>query len=324
MNTRRFALASLATGFALALSPSADAGDYPVKALRLIVPFPPGAGTDMFGRTIAQKLNEHMGQSVVVDNKPGAGATLGSDVVAKSLPDGYTLLLSTTSHAINPSVYPSLPYDTLKDFATVTQVANVPTVLVVHPSVPVKTVQELVSFAKAKPGALNVGSSGSGTIFHLAAELIKSMAGIDMVHVPFKGGGPAMAALLGGEVNVLFETTLTVVPQAKAAKLRPLAVGSVKRSSAFPELPTIAESGFPGFSAVNWYGMYVRNGTPKQIVDRLNQEIVRALNLPDVRERFASQGADLVGNTPEQHAVFLKSEMDKWQRIARQANVKID
>ncbi len=324
MSTRRFALASLATGFALALSPSANASDYPVKALRLIVPFPPGAGTDMFGRTIAQKLHENMGQSVVVENKPGGGATLGSDVVAKSQPDGYTLLLSTTSHAINPSVYPSLPYDTLKDFATVTQVANVPTVLVVHPSVPVKTVQELVSFAKAKPGALNVGSSGSGTIFHLAAELLKSMAGIDMVHVPFKGGGPAMTALLGGEVNVLFETTLTVVPQAKAGKLRPLAVGSLKRSSTFPELPTIAESGFPGFSAVNWYGVYVSNGTPKQIVDRLNQEIVRALNLPDVRERFASQGADLVGNTPEQHAVFLKSEMDKWQRIARLANVKAD
>ncbi len=324
MSTHRFALASLATGFALSLSPAADAGGYPEKALRLIVPFPPGAGTDMFGRTIAQKLNEHMGQSVVVENKPGGGATLGTDVVAKSQPDGYTLLLSTTSHAINPSVYPSLPYDTLKDFATVTEVATVPTVLIVHPSVPVKTVQQLVLFAKAHPGALNVGSSGSGTVFHLAAEMLKSMAGIDMVHVPFKGGGPALAALLGGEVNVLFETTLTVAPQAKAGKLRPLAVGTLTRSSVFPELPTIAESGFPGFSAENWYGIYVSSGTPKQIVYRLNQEIVRALNLPDVHERFASQGADLVGNTPEQHAAFLKSEMDKWQRVARQANVKVD
>lgn len=324
MSTRRFALVSLAMGLAPAFPSSADAASYPMKPLRLIVPFPPGAGTDMFARTIAQKLYEQMGQSVVVENKPGGGATLGTDVAAKSLPDGYTLLLSTTSHAINPSVYPSLPYDTLKDFATVTQVANVPTVLVVHPSVPVKTVQELVSFAKAKPGALNFGSAGSGTVFHLAAELLKSMAGIEMVHVPYKGGGPAIAALLGGEVNVLFETTLTVASQAKAGKLRPLAVGSLKRSNAFPDLPTIAESGFAGFNAVNWYGMYVRSGTPRQIVDRLNHEIVRALNLPDVRERFASQGADLVGNTPEQHAVFLKSEMDKWQRVARQANVKVD
>jgi tripartite-type tricarboxylate transporter receptor subunit TctC len=324
MSIRRFVLSSIVTGFAVALSPSADAGAYPEKALRLVVPFPPGAGTDMFGRTIAHKLHEHMGQSVVVENKPGGGATLGSDVVAKSQPDGYTLLLSTTSHAINPSVYPSLPYDTLKDFATVTEVATVPTVLIVHPSVPVRTVQELVSFAKAKPGALNVGSSGSGTVFHLAAEMLKSMARIDMVHVPFKGGGPAIAALLGGEVNVLFETTLTVAPQAKAGKLRPLAVGTLTRSSVFPQLPTIAESGFPDFSAENWYGIYVSTGTPKQIVYRLNQEIVRALNLPDVRERFASQGAELVGNTPEQHAIFLRSEIDKWQRIAHLAHVKAD
>jgi tripartite-type tricarboxylate transporter receptor subunit TctC len=278
----------------------------------------------MFARVLAHKLSESLGQPVVVDNRPGGGAIIGTDIVAKSPPDGYTLLLSTTSHAINPSVYSKLPYDTLRDFATVTQVATVPIVLVVHPSLPVKTPQELVAFARSRPGELNVGSSGSGTVFHLAAELLKSTAGIDMVHVPFKGGSPALAALLANQVNVLFETSLTVGPQAKAGKLRPLALGGWKRSSAMPELPTMAESGFPGFSAENWYGVYVPAGTPREIVKRLNRDIVNALGQPDVRERFASQGAELIGNTPEQHEEFLKAEMAKWARIARLADAHAD
>ena len=309
---------------AVAFSAALHAQAFPGKPLHLVVPFPPGAGTDMFARVLAQKLSESLGQPVVVDNKPGGGATIGTDFVAKSPPDGYTLLLSTTSHAINPSVYSKLPYDTLRDFATVTQVATVPTVLVVHPSLPVKTPQELVAFARSSPGKLNVGSSGSGTVFHLAAELMKSMAGLEMVHVPFKGGGPALAALLANHVNVLFETSLTVTEYAKAGKLRMLAVGSPKRSSAMPELPTMAESGFPGFSAENWYGVYVPAGTSREIVTRLNRDIVKALNQPDVRERFASQGAELIGNTPEQHEEFLKAEMAKWARIARLADAHAD
>jgi tripartite-type tricarboxylate transporter receptor subunit TctC len=309
---------------AVAFSAVVHAQAFPSKPLRLVVPFPPGAGTDMFARVLAHKLSESLGQPVVVDNRPGGGATIGTDIVAKSPPDGYTLLLSTTSHAINPSVYSKLPYDTLRDFATVTQVATVPIVLVVHPSLPVTTAQELVAFARSRPGELNVGSSSSGTVFHLAAELLKSTAGIDMVHVPFKGGSPALAALLANQVNVLFETSLTVGPQAKAGKLRPLAVGGLKRSSAMPELPTLAESGFPGFSAENWYGVYVPAGTPREIVKRLNRDIVNALSQPDVRERFASQGAELIGNTPEQHEEFLKAEMAKWARIARLADARAD
>jgi tripartite-type tricarboxylate transporter receptor subunit TctC len=309
---------------AVAFSAAVHAQAFPSKPLRLVVPFPPGAGTDMFARVLAHKLNESLGQPVVVDNRPGGGAIIGSDIVAKSPPDGYTLLLSTTSHAINPSVYSKLPYDTLRDFATVTQVATVPIVLVVHPSLPVTTAQELVALARSRPGQLNVGSSSSGTVFHLAAELFKLTAGIDMVHVPFKGGSPALAALLANQVNVLFETSLTVGPQAKAGKLRPLAVGGLKRSSAMPELPTLAESGFPGFSAENWYGVYVPAGTPREIVKRLNRDIVNALSQPEVRERFASQGAELIGNTPEQHEEFLKAEMTKWARIARLAHARAD
>jgi tripartite-type tricarboxylate transporter receptor subunit TctC len=309
---------------AVAFSALLNAQAFPNKGLRLVVPFPPGAGTDMFARVLALKLSESLGQPVVVDNRPGGGAIIGTDIVAKSPPDGYTLLLSTTSHAINPSVYSKLPYDTLRDFATVTQVATVPTVLVVHSSLPVTTAQDLVAFARSRPGELNVGSAGSGTVFHLAAELFKSMAGIDMVHVPFKGGAAALAALLANQVNVLFETSLTVGPQVKAGKLRPLAVGSLKRSSAMPELPTLAESGFPGFSAENWYGVYVPAGTPREIVKRLNHDIVNALSQPDVRERFESQGAELIGNTPEQHEEFLKVEMAKWAWIARLANAHAD
>jgi tripartite-type tricarboxylate transporter receptor subunit TctC len=301
-----------------------SAQPFPIKPLHLVVPFPPGAGTDMFARVIAAKLGESLGQPVVVDNKPGAGATIGTEFVAKSAPDGYTLLLSTASHAINPSVYSRLPYDTLKDFVNVTEVATVPIVLVVHPSVPARSVKELVDYAKSRPGELNMGSSSNGTVFHLAGELFKSMAGIDMVHVKFNGGGPALTALLGGQVNVLFETSLTVQTYAKAGRLRVLAVGSPRRAPGLPDVPTLAESGFPDFSAENWYGVYAPAGTPHEIVMRLNHEIVRALNLPEVKERFASQGADLVGSTPEQHTAFLKAEMEKWKGIVRLSHATVD
>ena len=309
---------------ALIASPTTLAQSYPNKPLHIVVPFPPGAGTDMFARAIGAKLSESFGQAVLVDNKPGGGATIGTDFVAKSAPDGYTMLLSTASHSINPAVYSKLPYDTLKDFATITQVANVPIVLVVNPSVPVHSLKELMTLAKAKPGELNMGSSGSGTVFHLAGELLKTMAGIDMVHVPFKGGGPAITALIGGQVQVLFETTLTVSPQVKAGRMRALAVGSLRRAPSMPDVPTINESGYPGFSAENWYGAYVPAGTPRDIVMKLNHEIVKALHLSDVMERFASQGAELIANTPEQHATFLMAEIKKWERIAKLANARAD
>ena len=304
--------------------PAAIAQSYPNKSLRIVVPFPPGAGTDMFARVIAAKLGESLGQAVVVDNKAGAGATIGTDFVAKSAPDGYTLLLSTASHAINPAVYAKLPYDTLKDFVTVTQVANVPTVLVVHPSVPANSLKELVVLAKARPGELNFGSASSGSVFHLAGEMLKSMADIDLVHIPFKGGGPALTALLGAQVQVLFETTLTVLPYVKSGKMKALAVGSLRRTTSMPDVPTVAESGYPDFSAENWYGVYAPAGTPRDILVKLNHEIVKALNLPEVKERFTAQGADIIANTPEQHAAFLKAEMEKWARIAKLSNVKAD
>ncbi len=297
---------------------------YPHRPLHLVVPFPPGAGTDMFARVIANKLGESMGQQVLVENKPGGGATIGTEFVAKAAPDGYTLLISTASHAINPSVFRKLPYDTLRDFASVTEVATVPIVLVVNPSVPAHTVRELVDLAKAAPGKLNMGSSSNGTVFHLAGEMLKSMAGIDMVHIPFSGGGPALTALLSGQVDVLFETSLTVQAYAKAGKLRILAVGSQERVPSLPDVPTLSESGLPGFSAENWYGIYAPAGTPREIVVKLNHEIVKALNLPDVKERFTSQGADLVGNTPEQHTAFLKGQMEKWNGIVRVSHVTVD
>jgi tripartite-type tricarboxylate transporter receptor subunit TctC len=318
-----FIAACLAVG-SLATPTPALAEGYPSKPLHLVVPFPPGAGTDMFARAIAAKLNDSLGHPVIVDNKPGAGATIGTDFVAKAAPDGYTLLLSTASQAINPGVYFKLPYNTLKDFATVTQVANVPTVLLVHASVPANSLQELVALAKAKPGSLNMGSSGNGSVFHLAGELFKSMAGIDIVHVPFKGGIPALTALVGGQVQVLFETTLTVQPFVKAGKIRALAIGGAKRSASMPDVPTMAESGYPGFAADNWYGVYAPAGTPSDIVARLNLEIVKALNMPDVKERFTAQGADIVANSPAQHLAFLNAELEKWAKIARLSNAKVD
>jgi tripartite-type tricarboxylate transporter receptor subunit TctC len=320
----KFPLAMLLASCLLSLQIPVWAQPYPHKPLRLVVPFPPGAGTDMFARVIANKLGDSMGQEVVVENKAGGGATIGTEFVARSAPDGYTLLISTASHAINPSVYRKLPYDTLKDFVSVTELATVPIVLVVNPSVPAHSVKELVDLAKAAPGKLNIGSSSSGTVFHLAGELFKSMAGIDMVHIPFSGGGPALAALLGGQIDVLFETSLTVQAYAKAGKLRILAVGSEQRVRGMPDVPTLSESGFPGFSAENWYGIYAPAGTPHEIVMKLNHEIVKALSLPDVKERFASQGADLVGNTPEQHTAFLKAEMGKWKGIVRISHATVD
>ena len=308
----------------LSVQAPAWAQPYPHKPLHLVVPFPPGAGTDMFARVVANKLGDSMGQQVVVENKPGGGATIGTEFVARSAPDGYTLLISTASHAINPSVFSRLRYDTLKDFVSVTELATVPIVLVVNPSVPARSVKDLVDLAKAAPAKLNMGSSSNGTVFHLAGELFKSMAGIDMVHIPFSGGGPALMALLGGQIDVLFETSLTVQAYAKAGKLRILAVGSEQRAPGLPDVPTMAESGFPGFSAENWYGIYAPAGTPREIVMKLNHEIVKALNLPDVKERFASQGANLVGNTPEQHTAFLKAEMGKWNRIVRLSHATVD
>lgn len=308
-----------------ALSPATGiAQTYPTKSIRLIIPYPPGGGTDIIGRTVAQKLSEAFSQQVMVDNRGGAGGTIGTDIVAKSGADGYTLLMVPTSHVINPSIYPSLPYDTVKDFAPIALAASATIVLVSHPSVPVKSVKELIAFAKARPGQLNFGSAGNGTVFHLTGELFKRQAGIDLVHVPFKGGGPTVAAVAGGQITLSFETMLALFPHIQAHRVRALAVTGAKRSSVMPELPTIAESGFPTIVAENWYGFYAPAGTPKPVIDKLNTEIVKILKQPDVKTRFQGLGTEVMGSTPEELGAYVGREMAKWSKTAKEAGARVD
>jgi len=320
----------LAAGFAAAIvaaiaaASSAFAQPYPSKPIRLVVPYSPGAGTDTIARILAQKTGEALGQQVVIDNRPGAGGTIGTEVVAKSPPDGYTLLFAPTSHAINPGIYQRLGYDTLKDFAPISVVASLPVVLAVEPSVQANSVKELVALAKSKPGGLTMASSGNGTVFHLTGELFKGAAGIDIVHVPFKGGAPAVAALLGGQVSMTFETSVTLVPHIRSGKLRALGVASAKRIALLPDVPTLGESGFPGILAENWYGLYAPAGTPKEAITRLYAELDRAIHSPDVRDKLAQQGAEIRENTPEQTAAFLRSEMAKWAKVIKDSGAKLD
>jgi tripartite-type tricarboxylate transporter receptor subunit TctC len=306
------------------LPASVIAQTYPVKQIRLVIPYPPGGGTDIIGRTVAQKLSDTLGQQVMVDNRGGAGGTIGTDVVAKAGADGYTLLMVPTSHVINPSIYPKLPYDTVKDFAPIALAASATIVLVSHPSVPVKSVKELITLAKARPGELNFGSAGNGTVFHLTGELFKRQAGIELVHVPFKGGGPTVAAIAGGEITLTFETMLALFPHIQSGRVRALAVTGAKRSSVMPELPTIAESGFPSIIAENWYGFYAPAGTPKPVVDKLNAEIVKILKQPDVKTRFQGLGTEVMGSTPDELGAYVGREMAKWSKTAKEAGARVD
>ncbi len=310
---------------AFSLSHTASAQIYPAKPVRMVVPFPAGGPTDIVGRTIAQKLSETLGQAVIVDNRAGAGGVIGTELVAKSPPDGYTLLLGSISGlAVAMTLYPQRGYDSLKDFAPVTQAVTVTNILVVHPSLPVRNVKELLALARTKPGALNYASSGSGTVTHLAGELFKTLGRVNIVHVPFKGGAPALTALMSGEVQMSYENSLIVVPHIKAGKLRALAVTGAQRSKLMPELPTIAEGGLPGYNASGWYGYVVPAAVPKDIVARLNADITRILRMPDVVERLSSQGAEPAGGTPEQFGAFIRSEIDKWAKLVKTANMKAD
>jgi tripartite-type tricarboxylate transporter receptor subunit TctC len=322
---RLVALVSNAAGVVLLCVAAAALGQiYPAKPLRLVIPYPPGGGTDIIGRIVAQKLAENVGQQVLVDNRGGAGGTIGTEIVARSVPDGYTLLMVPTSHVINPSIYAKLPYDTVKDFAPITYAASATILLVVHPSVPAQSVKELIALARQRPRDIHFGSAGNGTVFHLTGELFKRQAGIDMVHVPFKGGGPTIASLVGGQVTVAFETMLALQPFVKAGKARAIAVTSAKRSSVLPNVPTTVEAGFPGIIAENWYGFYAPAATSKDIVTRLNSEIVKILRAPDIRERFNAQGAEIVASTPEQLAEFVRGEIAKWARTAREAGARVE
>ena len=314
-----------AASAALAQSASTSSGQaYPSRPVRLVVPYPPGGGTDIIGRVVAQKIGDSMGQQVVVDNRGGAGGVIGTEIVARALPDGYTLLMAPTSHVINPSIYSKLPYDTLKDFAPITLAASATIVLAVHPSVQAKTLKELIALARAKPGEINFGSAGNGTVFHLAGELLKRQAGVEMTHVPFKGGGPTVASLAGGQISAAFETMLALAPHIRSGKVRGLAVTSTQRSSVMPELPTTVELGFPGIVAENWYGFYAPAGTPKPIVTRVSAEIVKSLKLPEVKERFQGLGTEVIGSTPGELDDFVRKELVKWSRTAKEAGARVE
>ena len=315
-------LAALCCGLALSV---VHAQSYPSKPIRLIVPFPPGGGNDVIARVIAQKLTERLGQQVVVDNRAGANGIVGLQALMQSPPDGYTLAVGAAGPlAVNPSLYDKLPYDPLKDFSPITNMVNYPLLLVVHPSVPAKTTQDLVNLAKAKPKQLYFASPGSGNSGHLAGELLNSMANVQTVHVPYKGQGPALSDLISGQVQMLYSSIPSVLPQVKSGQLNALAVGSAKRVPSLPDIPTISESGVPGYEAYSWVGMVAPAKTPKDIVNRLNREIVDILKQKDVSEKLNQQGALPVGDSPEQFAAYIKAEIDKWGAVVRAANIKAD
>ncbi len=307
------------------VSISVQAQNYPNKPIRLIVPFPPGGGNDVIARLIAQKLSDRFGQQVVVDNKAGANGIVGLQALMQSPADGYTLAVAAAGPmAVNPSLYDKLPYDPTKDFSPITNLVNYPLLLVVHPSVPVKTTLDLVNLAKAKPQQLFFASPGSGNSGHLAGELFNTMAHVQTVHVPYKGQGPALADLLTGQVQMLYSSIPSVLPQVRSGQLNALAVGSAKRLPSLPDIPTIAETGVPGYEAYSWVGIVAPAKTPKAIVTRLNQEIVDILKQKDVAEKLNQQGALPVGDTPEQFAAYIKTEIDKWGAVVRAANIKAD
>jgi len=306
----------------LALPVQLALGQYPGRAIRLIVPFPPAGATDIVGRIVAQKLSERLGQPLVVENRPGAGGSLGSELAAKSAPDGYTLLIATSStHSIGPSLQ-KLPYDPIRDFAPITHVANVPNVLVVSPALPAKNVKELVALAKSRPGQLNYASSGIGTIVHLNAELFKMLSGVDMVHVPYKGTALSIPDLANGAVAMLFDSLASAIPHIRSGKVRPLAVDAPRRSPLLPEVPTLAEAGMPEFDRYTWFGLFAPAGTPHEIIARLQSETVAALKADDVLERFASVGAEPVVSTPEQFVERIRSDAARWAEVIRAAHVK--
>ena len=302
----------------------ADTG-YPNKPIRLVVPFPAGGTTDVMGRLIGQQLSVRLGQQFVIDNRPGAGGSIGTDIVAKAPADGYTLLLGgVATQSINPSLYARLPYDAVKDFAAVSLLATLPNVLVVNPSLPVRSVQELVALAKAKPGTLTFASGGNGTTHHLSGELFKRMAGVDMTHVPYKGNAPAIADVLGGQVSMMFDNIGNSLPHIKAGKLRALAVTGAVRAPVLPSLPTLSELGFTGFNITSWFGLFAPAGTPQPILERLNIEVNRALHDKQVRELLAGEGIEAQGNTPEQFRVFLQAEAVRWAKLVKESGAHID
>lgn len=317
----------------LALIPAATAqaaaqagapAQYPNKPVRLLVPFAPGGGTDITARSIAQNLSERLGQQFVADNRPGANGTIALDILTKSLPDGYTISMISSSHSVNASLIRNLSYDLTRDVQPITQATTQPYALVVHPSVQAKSVRELIALAKSKPGQMNYGSSGTGGLSHLAGALFSSTAGLEVVHIPYKGGNPAMIDVIAGQIQMLFSTLLQSQSHIKAGKLRPLAVTTAKRSPAAPDLPTMAEAGLKGYEVAGWYGVVAPLKTPAPIVAKLNREIVEILRLPEVANRLAADGSEPVGSTPEQFGEHIRAEVAKWAKLTKQMNIRMD
>jgi tripartite-type tricarboxylate transporter receptor subunit TctC len=319
------ALAAFVAG-ALALAAASAAGQaYPSKPIRILIAQAPGSATDVISRVIGNRLSENLGQPVVIEARPGAGGAVGTEAAARSAPDGYTLFMANNStHGSNPALYAKLPYDAVKDFQPVSFVASVPYVLVVHPSLPVKSVQELIALVKSKPGQLNYASAGNGSTHQFCAELLKSMAGIDIVHVPYKGSGPGIAALLANEVVMMFSNVADIGAQIKAGKVKPLAVTSAKRAPSLPDTPTMQESGLAGFEINSWFGILVPAGTPAPIVARLNTETHKVLARDDVRATLGAQGLNIAPGTPEQFAAYIKSEIARFSRIAKAAGIRAE
>jgi tripartite-type tricarboxylate transporter receptor subunit TctC len=312
---------------ALLMTPAAgvSAQDYPAKPIRFIAPNLPGGPTDILARLIGQKLSASLGQPVVIENRAGAGGNIGTEAAAKAPPDGYTLVTgNNATFGANVSLYKHLGFDPVKDFAPVSLVATQPNILVVHPSLPATSVKQLIALAKARPGQLNYSGSGMGAAAHLAAELFKSMTGTDIVHISYKSAAPALTELIAGQTQLMFATSLSVMPHIKANRVRALAVTTAKRARVTPELPTIAEAGVPGFEASTWHGVLVPAGTPEAIVNKLNAEIVRMLQLPDVRERLGTLGAEIVGSTPREFAEHIQREIPKWAKVIKDAGVRLD
>ena len=301
-----------------------SAQTYPDRPVRFVVPYPPGGATDIIARTLGQKLSDALKQQIVVDNRGGAGQIIGTDIVAKSAPNGYTILLASVTHSINPTLLSKLPYDSVKDFAAITLIGNGPNVLVVHPSIAARSMAEFVKLLQANPGKYNYASSGNGSGGHLAAELFKGMAEVDINHIPYKGNGPATVDVLAGQVPIMFTSTAPMLPHIRSGKLRGLATTGASRSSATPDIPTIAESGYPGYEASLWYGILAAAGTPPAMLNVLNTHFVNALKAPDVRERFTALGIDVVGSTPEFLDQHLRAELAKWEKVIKTAKIRTE
>ena len=320
----KFTIAFICGLLSLVLTAPANAQSYPNKPVRVVVPYPPGGPTDIVARVLFQQVSEATGQQFLVDNRAGAGGNIGAEIVAKSPADGYTLLIGTTAHAINMSLFKNLSYDVQKDFAPVSLLTQGPLVLVAHPQFPANSIKEVIELAKSKSGGLNFASSGNGQSTHLSAELFNTMAGIKMAHVPYKGSAPALTDVMSGQVDVMFDTTLSAMPFVKAGKLKALGLTSPVRSPAAPDVPTIAESGLPGYEVFAWNGVFVPAGTPKAIIQQLNGQIRKAMLLPQVKDKFSAQGFAASWNSPENFGVFVKNEVDKWSRTVKASGATLD